>query len=411
MLDDKLIKLMSGLLPQVLSFKSSTDTLLSDFFKNHKYLKKNERNIVVMVIYGVLRHYYTITSMVTKNDYLSMLGLSILQLPINTPEIHASIKSINFLALEQLVKPNSLESKAELPKWIIEQLRLKYSEEEVIKLGQSLQQQACLDLSVNTAKTSVKPVLKALTDLGLAAKQMQYSAFGVRLLDKISLSKSTLFNDGLIEIQDESSQLGGMLLGVKRGDMVADFCAGSGGKTPLFGMLMRNIGRIYAFDINESRLNNLLPRLRRSGLSNIYPELIAHENDVKLQRLYGKMDRVFVDAPCTGLGTLRRNPDLKFYNNLADLEKITVKQLNILTAASKLVRSGGYLVYATCSILNAENEEVVKKFLQNNSDFRLISAKSALAKIKLEFIDDDFLILLPHIHGTDGFFASLLQKC
>ena len=215
---------------------------------------------------------------------------------------------------------------------------------------------------------------------------------------------------GLIEVQDEASQLAGLLLEPKRGDMVVDFCAGSGGKTLLFGMLMKNSGRIYAFDVNERRLGNLTPRLARSGLSNVYPQLITSENDSKLKRLAEKMDRVFVDAPCLGLGTLRRNPDLKFRQNEQGLAEINVKQLDILTAASRLVKPGGVLVYATCSILRAENQDVVENFLSEHAEFEIVEVKQVLKNLDLVLKDQRYLELNPVTHDTDGFFACIMQK-
>jgi 16S rRNA (cytosine967-C5)-methyltransferase len=192
--------------------------------------------------------------------------------------------------------------------------------------------------------------------------------------------------------------------------MVTDFCAGSGGKTLLIGMLMRNSGRIYAFDVNERRLTNLTPRLARSGLSNVYSQLISNENDTKIKRLAGKMDRVFVDAPCLGLGTLRRNPDLKLRQKEADIAEITVKQLAILTAASSLVKSGGRLVYATCSILAEENQDIITAFLSTHPNFEILEINQVIDVESLTLKDQRYLELSPNIHDTDGFFACVLQN-
>ena len=200
-----------------------------------------------------------------------------------------------------------------------------------------------------------------------------------------------------------------MLLTPNRHEMVVDFCAGAGGKTLILGMLMRNSGRIYAFDINQQRLDKFLPRLARSGLSNVYPQLISKENDTKVKRLYGKIDRVLVDAPCSGLGTLRRSPELKFRQNAQTVSELNCKQLSILTAASKLLKVGGRLVYATCSILPAENQQIVAKFLEQNSNFRLVNAAEVLNIPQLSF-PDGYLLLLPHLHDTDGFFAALIER-
>jgi 16S rRNA (cytosine967-C5)-methyltransferase len=155
----------------------------------------------------------------------------------------------------------------------------------------------------------------------------------VRLEGKPALQKHPLFLDGSFEVQDEGSQLLGFLLQPKRGEMVVDFCAGAGGKTLLLGAMMRNSGRLYAFDVSDKRLSKLKPRMARSGLSNIHPVVIASENDTRVKRLAGKIDRVLVDAPCSGLGTLRRNPDLKWRQSPEALAELTVKQAAILASA------------------------------------------------------------------------------
>jgi 16S rRNA (cytosine967-C5)-methyltransferase len=260
---------------------------------------------------------------------------------------------------------------------------------------------------VNLVKNNLNTVLSSLSEFN--PQKMEFSPFGIRLKDKTFLAKHPLFLDGSIEVQDESSQVAGLLLNPKRGDMVVDFCAGAGGKTLLFGMLMRNSGRIYAFDVNEKRLNNLSPRMIRAGLSNVYPQLIAHENDAKIKRLHNKIDRVFVDAPCSGLGTLRRNPELKFRQTEIGINELNRKQEAILEQASKLLKVGGHLVYATCSILYQENQNIVKQFLHNHPEFELIPASTVLTSPHL-VRDNIYLELLPHIHNTDGFFAALLRR-
>jgi len=203
----------------------------------------------------------------------------------------------------------------------------------------------------------------------------------------------------------------GLLVAPRRGEMVADFCAGAGGKTLLLGALMQSQGRVYAFDVSEKRLAQLKPRLKRSGLSNLQPQLIASENDIKIKRLAGKLDRVLVDAPCSGLGTLRRNPDLKWRQQPADIAELTAKQAAILSAAARLVKAGGRLVYATCSILPEENEQVVEAFLAAHPEFVLRDCSEVLAQQQVALNTGKYLRLLPHVHGTDGFFAAVMERC
>jgi 16S rRNA (cytosine967-C5)-methyltransferase len=194
--------------------------------------------------------------------------------------------------------------------------------------------------------------------------------------------------------------------------MVCDFCAGAGGKTLLLGALMRNSGRLYAFDTSEKRLGRMKPRLARSGLQNVQALLIAHERDAKVKRLAGKFDRVLVDAPCSGLGTLRRNPDLKWRQTPESVAELTLKQAAILEAAARLVKVGGRLVYATCSLLRDEDEDIVNVFLSAHPDFRLLPVGEVLAaqNISLAAEPADFLRLDTARHGTDGFFAAVMER-
>jgi 16S rRNA (cytosine967-C5)-methyltransferase len=229
---------------------------------------------------------------------------------------------------------------------------------------------------------------------------------------KPNLSKLALFEQGHIEVQDEGSQLLALLVDAKRGEMVADFCAGAGGKTLALGASMRNTGRLYAFDTSAHRLDALKPRLARSGLSNIHPVAIAHERDDRIKRLRGKMDRVLVDAPCTGLGTLRRNPDLKWRQTPEAVAELVVKQTAILAAAARLLKPGGRLVYATCSLLREENEMIADAFTASHPQYKplpiseLLAADDVAQPDNLCTPDGLYLRLWPHLHATDGFFAA-----
>ena len=200
------------------------------------------------------------------------------------------------------------------------------------------------------------------------------------------------------------------ILGAKRGEMVVDFCAGAGGKTLALGAQMRNTGRLYAFDVSEKRLAKLKPRLARSGLSNVHPVAIAHERDAKIKRLAGKIDRVLVDAPCSGMGTLRRNPDVKWRQPESAIAEMHDKQVAILDGAARLVKAGGRLVYATCSLLSEENDAVAEQFIASHPDFALVPMSKVLAEQKIELEMGDYLKLLPHKHQTDGFFAAVFER-
>jgi 16S rRNA (cytosine967-C5)-methyltransferase len=294
---------------------------------------------------------------------------------------------------------------------VAERLLAQLAPDEVLALGRALQTSAPLDLRVNTLKMRREEALAAFRQSGIEAALTPYSPLGLRLPEKIALSKHPLFISGAVEVQDEGSQLLGLIVEAKRGEMVVDFCAGAGGKSLLIGAQMQSSGRLYAFDTSEKRLANLTPRLKRSGLSNLYPVRIDSENDSKVKRLAGKMQRVLVDAPCSGLGTLRRNPDLKTRQSPQDVNELVAKQAAILTSAARLVKPGGRLVYATCSLLREENESVAQAFLSAHADYSLLDSRDILARLHVDLPQTGpWLRLWPHTHHTDGFFAAVMER-
>jgi 16S rRNA (cytosine967-C5)-methyltransferase len=253
-------------------------------------------------------------------------------------------------------------------------------------------------------------VRTALANSEIDAEPTPYSPLGLRIRGRPALARHPLFLDGAVEVQDEGSQLVGYLVAPRRSDMVVDFCAGAGGKTLLLGALMRSQGRLYAFDTHDKRLARLKPRLARSGLSNVHTQVIANERDTKIKRLAGKIDRVLVDAPCTGFGTLRRNPDLKWRQPESAVAELATKQRAILDSAATLVKPGGRLVYATCSVLPDENEAVVAAFLAAHAEFATVDAAAEFAHAGIALDTGPALKLLPHTHGCDGFYAAVLAR-
>ena len=305
-----------------------------------------------------------------------------------------------------------------LPEWLVQPLKDQLGAE-FWPLAESLNQGAGLDLRVNALNSKRADVQKELAQAGIKAVPTPYSPWGLRIAGKPTLNKMDAFMRGAFEVQDEGSQLLAMLLDAKRGEMVVDFCAGAGGKTLAIGAAMRNTGRLYAFDTSAHRLDALKPRLARSGLSNVHPAAIAHERDERIKRLSGKIDRVLVDAPCSGLGTLRRNPDLKWRQNLKLVEEMAVTQGAILQGAARLLKPGGRLVYATCSMLVQENEAVAQAFTEANKDFTALDVGEVLTGLKVEGAATlcsggenglRYLRLWPHKHQTDGFFAAVWQR-
>jgi 16S rRNA (cytosine967-C5)-methyltransferase len=287
-------------------------------------------------------------------------------------------------------------------------------EEAFWPLVQALAQSAALDLRVNTHKAKRETVEAELQALGWRVSATPYSPWGLRLPGKPPVNRTPQFEQGDIEVQDEGSQILALLTEARRGEMVADFCAGAGGKTLALGAMMRNTGRLYAFDVSSHRLAALKPRLARSGLSNVYPVAIAHERDERIKRLSGKLDRVLVDAPCSGLGTLRRNPDLKWRHQPRAIEELVVKQKAILASAARLLKPGGRLVYATCSLLDAENEAITEAFSAAHEDFAPLDVAEVLTSQRVAepatLVQDGRLRLWPHRHATDGFYAAVWQR-
>jgi len=303
-----------------------------------------------------------------------------------------------------------LEIECDLPDWVIARLRGRFDEVALLELAKGLLQNAALDLRVNTVKSTRNAVLERLSADGFTATSTPYSPDGVRLEGKPAINRHPLFLEGSVEVQDEGSQLLCHLVAPKRGEMVVDFCAGAGGKTLALGALMRSTGRLYAFDVSPKRLAGLRPRLTRSGLSNIHPQRIEGAKDSRIKRLAGKIDRVLVDAPCSGLGTLRRNPDMKWRQAPRDVAELTKKQSAILAAAARLLKPGGRLVYATCSILEEENRRIAEDFLAQNPQFELLHAGELLKRERIALEMGDYLELWPHRHGTDGFFAAAFER-
>lgn len=419
-----LIRQASVMLSNILDFNSPADAKLSEFFRNNRDLGTKERAFVAESVYGVLRRLRFLTA-VTANDendsddarklilawMLRIQGMSIQKMePMLNEQQLEWAKSIKAKSTESL----PLAVQADVRDWLWDKLVAQYGEKEALTIARSMHESASLDLRVNTIKATRDEVMaqfaaEPATGEGNVSNT-PYSPIGLRMPQRLNIGRHALFTEGKIEVQDEGSQLLTYLVAPKRGMMIADLCAGAGGKTLAVGAQMRNTGRLYAFDVSEKRLNNLGQRLKRSGLSNLHAQVIANENDLKLKRLNGKFDRVLVDAPCTGLGTLRRNPDLKWRQTPEDLAELTVKQANILERAAKLTKAGGRLIYSTCSLLREENEQIAEQFLVRHPEFKLLNAAEILSSQQIVLDTGDYLKLLPHLHHTDGFFAAVFEK-
>jgi 16S rRNA (cytosine967-C5)-methyltransferase len=408
---------LTMVLAQVLAFDRPADRVLGEFFRAHAELGQQDRHFVAETVYAVLRRLRLLRHVAHADDPRRLAMAALVRLrgqSVRDLERAVRPDEIAWLAALKAEKREALpfEVECDLPDWVIGRLRASMDDAAIAKLAAALNQPAPLDLRANVQKATREEVAAGLAADGMRAEPTGLSPWGLRLAERPPVNRHRLFLDGSFEVQDEGSQLLCLLTGAKRGEMVVDFCAGAGGKSLALGAMMRSTGRVYAFDVSEKRLAKLKPRLARSGLSNLHPQRIDSERDPRVRRLASKIDRVLVDAPCSGLGTLRRNPDLKWRQQPADVAELAAKQAAILRAASMLVKPGGRLVYATCSILPEENERVVEAFLAEHPGFRLVPATEILAasRIELGAAGDAFLRLRPDVHGTDAFFAAAMER-
>jgi 16S rRNA (cytosine967-C5)-methyltransferase len=414
-----LLDACADLLAQVLKFDHPADAVVSRYFREHRSLGPRERATLAETAYGVLRRKLLYEHLAGSGSGARERRLAILGFAGPREFLKSALNEQEKAWLDQCdaVDPASLleRHRHNLPEWLAEPLKAQLGAE-FWPLAESLNETAPLDLRVNALTDRREDVQKELKLAGISARPTPYSPWGLRIADKPALTKLDAFARGAIEVQDEGSQLLALLTDARRGQMVVDFCAGAGGKTLALGAAMRNTGRLYAFDVSAHRLDNLKPRLARSGLSNVHPAAIAHERDERIKRLAGKIDRVIVDAPCSGLGTLRRNPDLKWRQSPTGLAELTAKQAAILASAARLLKPGGRIVYATCSLLRAENEEIAAAFSASHPTHRRLAVQELLEAAKVPDAPSlcgeagQDLRLWPHRHRTDGFFAAAWEK-
>jgi 16S rRNA (cytosine967-C5)-methyltransferase len=406
---------LAAAIAEIRPLTATADSLLHHYFRRHSEIGRADRALISEGIFAYLRRRRSIESL-AETTQPSKLALATLvrALHRNVRELEGIVREIDVKWLREFKArgdaPLEPAIDAELPDWLWARLGAAYGDDERAALARALLFPAPLDLRVNPLKMTRDGARAALAQSGIDAEPTPFSPLGLRIAGRPSLSRHPLLVDGSLEVQDEGSQLIGWLVAPRRNDMVVDFCAGAGGKTLHLGALMRSHGRLYAFDVVDKRLAHLKPRLARSGLSNVHPQLIAHERDPRVKRLAGKIDRVLVDAPCTGFGTLRRNPDLKWRQAESAIGELAAKQTAILAAAAALVKPGGRLVYATCSILPEENEAIVEAFLAAHPQFSGGDAAAALAHAGIAVDTGPTLKLLPHRHGCDGFFAAILER-
>jgi 16S rRNA (cytosine967-C5)-methyltransferase len=436
MLKSPLFKSAAELLTAILSGTSPADAQMERHFRAHPKLGARDRGVIAETVYACLRRRRFLEYLASGSTGATAEAIVAACLVALQGESARALADAGFrgdgASIVERARTLNLELlplgvQLDLPDWLLERLLAQYGERETRVLAAALNQPATLDLRVNTIKATREEAAACLAEAGFPVEPTPWSPVGLRRRERAPVFRTRCFDEGLIEVQDEGSQLLSLLLEPKRHEMVVDFCAGAGGKTLHLAALMANTGSVYAFDVSAKRLERLKPRLARAGLDNVRRVAIQNERDVRVQRLAGKIDRVLVDAPCSGTGTLRRNPDIKW--RAIDVQKLAAVQQAILASAGTLLKPGGRLVYATCSLLREENDALVADFLATHPQFVLLSAEEILARRHVLLpvdtslskpvpasgvTDGDFvkgsLRLFPHLHGTDSFYAVAMER-
>lgn len=400
------------------------DKLLEKYFKSCRYIGSKDRGAVAELIYWVLRHKATIEWWLGKySQNLSGRFFIITALILRGD---CGIENINNIFSGERFSPNKLTDneinytkkidrnlhgndgynqgipehvRLNYPQWMEDKLRASFGDK-ISEAMNALNEQAPTDLRVNTLKTNRDKLIKDLQAEGFECAPAPFSPIGIRLTRRAPIFTSKFFKDGHFEVQDAGSQALALLVDAKAGQRVIDFCAGAGGKTLAIAAMMENKGRILAWDTSKKRLDQINVRLKRAGIHNVQTHVLESEHDSFIKRHKATADRVLVDAPCSGSGTWRRNPDLKWRFNNNDLEEVIKIQHDILQSAARLVKAGGKLIYATCSVFLEENEMQIDRFLQDNPNFKIACYDNK----------QPYFRVTPHEHGVDGFFAATLEK-
>lgn len=412
------------------------DAIANEFFRARRYIGGGDRRAIAERAWGVVRQRLRLgwwldriaarptPRFLIAADLLLRDGLDVAGVLGAFPGGQYAAEPLNILeqrllrALEAargghgLLHPEMPEPvRLDLPGWVIPGFTARFGPALAAEAA-AMEGEAPLDLRANLLKTGRAEVAALLAAEGVAAEPTPLSPWGLRLPGRQPVMQTRAFQEGLIEIQDEGSQLIALLADARPGMRVADLCAGAAGKTLALAATMQNRGRITACDVSAPRLEAAGRRLRRAGVDNAERHLLA-PGDRWAKRRAGQFDRVLVDAPCTGTGTWRRNPDARLRTGPGDLAELVAKQGEILAIGAELVRPGGRLIYATCSLLPDEDEDQVRSFLEGHPAFAVVPLARAWAECGMTGPapgGGDFLLTTPARHGTDGFFAAVLQR-
>lgn len=422
------IQAVIELLDQLESSPTPADITLRQYFKTRRYVGSKDRNAITGLFYAVVRHRASLGWWCERGGMMpSPRGRVIVAMHFfDHGDIAAcfngGVHSPSTLGEDELsfidtLRPATALHHPDMPRWV----RCDYPEwmdpylarafpENMEQELAALMEEAPTDLRVNTLNATREKVIAQLAAAGYSGKPTPHSPLGIRLEKRYPVTASSMFREGLFEVQDEGSQLVASLANAQPGNTVIDFCAGAGGKTLALAAQMQNRGTIHAWDNSEPRLRQLSPRLLRAGVTIVQPSIIPDtKNDTYFAPHVESADVVFVDAPCSGTGTWRRNPSIKWGFHKNTLDDVCAQQRSILQSAQSVVKIGGRLIYVTCSILKEENTAQIEWFLQAYPRFKVVSAQQSLQGYGIT-LEREFLKLTPFRNGTDGFFAAVLEK-
>lgn len=427
-----------ALLDEITNSSKPADYIIAGYLHRNGYLTAAERGKLVTDLYQVLRRYSYFSKLtdlacselnidekfkpsVLLYFYKLVSRDKLISLPMLSHNHANALEKFYRMhnKLEQLPASEQFAFNHSMPLWVVDTLKESFNEEQLSAILNGLNDLPTLTLRVNTLKTDRETLIAKLDAYKIEAIPGKLSPFAVIVPAHTEVFNLPAFHDGWFEVQDEGSQLISILLNAKPSARILDACAGSGGKTLHIGALMKGRGEIFAYDTDVRRFARINPRLQRSGLQNVRVLDSDEKMENFVQRYQGKLDGLLIDAPCTGSGTLRRNPDIKLHLTQALMAEMNEKQSYILDRYANYLKPGARLVYATCSILPQENEEIINKFLATHENFSVVPIKQLWSEIRVDFdisnlkaafADSDYLQLYPHKHNCDAFFAAILVK-
>lgn len=410
------------------------DRTLAQWYRHHRFAGSKDRALISNCVYGILRMraklvwaianvsnekcispralvlaYLLADGMKAKQEVINLFDSSIYgpaQLSRCEVMLLGSLKSFS---KSNITVPDWV--KGNMPEWLFRELKCSLGEG-ALSEALAMQERPALDLRVNTIKSNRDKAILKLQQDGIVIEACSNAPDGLRVIGRSSVRGTRAFRHGLVEIMDEGSQIAAKLVEAEPGETIIDLCAGAGGKSLALAADMANRGLIHACDNNLNRLSRMNKRLIRAGVGIVKQHHISSEQDAWFEETRGKADRVLVDAPCTGIGTARRNPDLPWRISKTDLLKFTELQTKLLDQAAPLVKPGGRIVYVTCSLLKDENTIPVEAFLAKHSGFRTVPVRPSWEQNTISHPNwtSDFLMLTAARHSTDGFFIAILKR-